>query len=353
MTKQLHFPEVYKILNQFESDSDRHFYLKNEAGTLINISKDYPELECWKYSARSDRDSALTSECRGVIVNTTTRQVVCAGFKRFFNYGEPQAATLNGEIRAYSKEDGSIIKLWFYSGRWLVSTNGTVDGADFRELFWRTWEYEGYDISNLNPDVIYIWELCGPDNRIVLNYNEPELYLLGMRDCQTLDELDIKIFRHRETFRLPERYNFSNPDSVVEIANSLSNIEGFILVDKNWNRLKIKSEEYVSRHHVLTGVEVDILTLINHPDLNEILAYSEHYRNKLETWKTFIPFVFNQFKKIEGMTPKAAAEVMANWGGYKGWLFKAIRGASLENLIINGEPNRVERVFQEWISNRS
>lgn len=59
---------------------------------------------------KSDLSEEICQESRGLILEDHTFKVVCYPFKKFFNYGESLAATIDWDsVRLLNKLDGSII----------------------------------------------------------------------------------------------------------------------------------------------------------------------------------------------------------------------------------------------------
>lgn len=82
----------------------------------------------FKYSqVDSDFSNEVVRECRGLILNAKFKPV-CVPFFKFGNYGESYCPDIDWtSARVQEKVDGSLIKVWFYDGKWRVSTNGTID----------------------------------------------------------------------------------------------------------------------------------------------------------------------------------------------------------------------------------
>ena len=115
---------------------------------------------------------------------------VCHPFDKFFNYGEPHAATPNmnwDNISVQQKVDGSLVKFWFDKGEWHISTNGTIDAAkaecgscNYLMLIQHALECNGGSLDEfcdmLDPKYCYMFELTTPFNRIVVHYKGYHLY---------------------------------------------------------------------------------------------------------------------------------------------------------------------------------
>ena len=139
------------------------------------------------------------------------------------------------------------------------------------------------DFDILNKDYTYIFELVSPLNRVVIKYSEIEIYHIGTRNNLTGEELveDIGI-------KKPKAYPLTSLKDCIDAAAALNKDcdkfdllnEGFVVVDGNWNRIKIKSPDYVLIHHALNGgilSKKKIINLILENEAKEYLVYYPDY----------------------------------------------------------------------------
>jgi len=238
----------------------------------------------------SDFSNSLVKECRGIILKDETFKVVCFPFTKFFNIQESHAVKVNwNTARVQEKLDGSIIKLWF-DNQWNISTNGTIDASEaglgsiideryktYYDLFIEAVNKNNLDINQLNKDCTYIFELVSPFNRVVIPYTDIEIYHTGTKNNITYEELNVDI-----GIKKPKEYSFNSLEDVVSIAETLPyNEEGYVIVDDDWNRVKIKSPAYVAIHHLKNNGIVSksrIVTLIRKGEQEEFLSYFPEYK---------------------------------------------------------------------------
>lgn len=216
----------------------------------------------------SDLSLQIVKEARGLILDRENNwEVISFPFLKFFNYGEEQASNIDWKnAQVFSKMDGTCSILYFFEGEWVMHTLGTVEGrgpvhvddhlsvpfdGTFSDLFFYTWnEVYGKDkLNDLNTNYIYVFELMTPYNIVVKKHKEYKLSLLAVRNRTTLNELPISNFE--DEFHTPDRFNFSNPD-IDTLKSNLEEFppdeEGYVVCDKNFNRVKIKNPDYVARH---------------------------------------------------------------------------------------------------------
>ena len=267
-------------------------------GIRVTSDDRYLGLYCLKYGPMADKSSDIVKVCRGAVVELNEADghiVVAYAFDRFFNAGESQAAEIDWEsARVFEKHDGSLIKLFHVNGyNWIVSTSGTV-GANirfgemdmtFEDLFWRAFESNyGDPREKLDPEVVYIFELCTPDNKVVVDHKFDCLPLLAARDARTMEEIYVESFSG--LFAIATEYgHWSDIGRLIEWANERKGAEheGFVIVDKNWNRIKVKGESYVQMHRVKGNGDPSFFELWKNDDLVEFWTYFPEFKERFKS----------------------------------------------------------------------
>ncbi len=241
----------------------------------------------FKYDqVRSDFSLDIVKEARGVILKEDTFEIVCYPFTKFFNVDEEYADKIDWKTaQVQEKIDGSLIKLWFYDGRWRISTNGTIDAfkaplatdtfcKSFGELFMETFNTDYFGV--MDKDCTYMFELVSPYNKIVVPYPIIDIYHIGTRNNKTGEEQDTNIgIKH------PKLYDMHTEEQVKNAANQLPfNEEGYVVVDKSYHRVKIKSPKYVEAHRTIANGALNtkkILEIIIDGEDKEFLSYFPEY----------------------------------------------------------------------------
>lgn len=138
------------------------------------------------YSDKAQFDNRWTEtirNCRGLIYDYTTSEVIARGMPKFFNHGQvgaPEIA-IDDIVHVADKADGSLGILYpTPDGDWAVATRGSFvsDQAIHATKLLDTY---GLDfVQEHIPDTTILVEIVYPENRIVLNYEDTdELILLG------------------------------------------------------------------------------------------------------------------------------------------------------------------------------
>lgn len=321
---------MLKIIN-FIREHDNWEELLSSPPYSISIKRK-DTLILFKYSQiDSDFSMEIVKEARGLILEDKTWNIVCYPFKKFFNYGEAYADKIDWKsAKVTSKEDGSLIKVYYYNDKWRVGTNSTIDAEDatlnspyyknFMELFDVAADNCKFDFDKLNPNYTYLMELCSCHNIIVVPYDEPKLFHLGTRDNRTCEEIEVNIGVEK-----PKEWALSSLDDCIAMAATFDfTREGFVCRDKNYNRIKIKSEDYVKAHRMISNNKVSeekILSLICSGEEEEFLSYFPIYTTIFQDKKIKrdkLKYLFYEIKKEvfslkeKGMKRKDFAQLVKN-----------------------------------------
>lgn len=242
----------------------------------------------------TDFNIPLCRECRGVILDETNKfKPMCVPFYKFFNFGEPEAAKINWKsAMVEEKIDGSLIKLWYdRDGKLVFSTNGNIyadkticenmytkNDITFGQLAADAFKRSARDltINMIDKNATHMFELTSRYNKIIVDYGgTPTLTYLGSRDLETGKEYNSLIFMNY--FKTPKLYRLKSLEEVKEACARMNGFteEGFVVVDKDYNRIKVKSPEYVKIAHTLTKVNSfkGIIKVLKDDDIDEILSY--------------------------------------------------------------------------------
>lgn len=198
----------------------------------------------------------VTTNCRGLIYDTSTLQIVARPFPKFFNYEElpPNFIDLDASVEVTDKMDGSL-GILYYDERGVpaIATRGsfTSDQAIHATGVLRK------KYKNFKPlkDFTYLFEIVYPGNRIVLNYGEvDDLVLLGAVNIRT----GKSVGPYAETLGWPGPAAAVIGDMSLRQALALEprkNAEGIVIYDYNSNkRMKLKQSDYVALHRIVTGM---------------------------------------------------------------------------------------------------
>lgn len=221
------------------------------------------------------KDDELANQCRGLILREKTWEVLAWPFNRFFNYGEGHAAKIDWATAKFcQKLDGSLAivyfddhaKRWFGATRQMCEAQGNIDGAGtFAALIDKAAQEHGAnDINDLmasrgaDKETTYCFELTSPYNRIVCKYDDTSLTILGCRSLEYGNEFDPVGEAYKLSVKLPKTWNFNNIEHLIEVMTEWhpKDHEGVVVKDKFFNRIKVKTPQYIAAHHARDSLGV-------------------------------------------------------------------------------------------------
>jgi len=289
-------------------------------------------------------------ECRGLILDKADWSVAAMPFYRFYNEHEGHSAKIDPETGLLlEKLDGTMIMVWFdkYQDKFVCSTRGRIfadgnlpsqiDGLlscnggepkTFAKLFWDTvtqkypefksWLESASSFPLMHSD-IFIFELVGPENRILTKYEEADAYLIGRR--REGKELDFYMIQNAATvigLKLPKVYSFKTREDITRIFEDLNPTdEGFVMVDYtgmidgNYRRCKIKNPRYLALSRALHAGEGElmdtksIVNLIRIGETDEVIAYFPEFKDKIlalkDKFDALAVQIDKDFEEIKGL----------------------------------------------------
>ena len=334
--------------------------LAADYGIMVKLQVNEPLVQFNYSQIYSDLSIPMCRECRGLILELGTLDVVSRGFDKFFNYSEPLGMQVPfnwNKFRTFNKIDGSLVHLYYYNG-WKASTRGTIDASSNLTQFFTgiksaaTYSTVVFDLlfneynlslSDLDRELTYVFELVSPFNRVIVNYEKTQLFFIGCRNNKTGEELDIST-RIEVDMPTPEEYYLSDKESVIEFVESFppDAMEGVILVDSNFNRLKVKSTAYLDTARTFSGLcsmknRVEAVRAGKLDDSYGLIP--EHIAKSLDAVKeniaslcTKVSNTYHMLNKIDSR--KEFAECALEYS-YSSWLFQLRDGKSIEEIVAS------------------
>ena len=302
--------------------------LRAEHGVRVHVKGHLATLAYDQFEAKNSDEIAC--HCRGMVIaredgadiDVTVpfeARILAFPFIRFFNYGhmnlvfEPMAV--------YEKVDGTMIVCYFDSIKnvWRVATRNVPDGSNvfgdhgvtFHMLFERAvmeqlgMSFEAFT-KLLAKDVTYIFELMTPMNVVVVKHEKFHICLLGARNLVSGSECLVDQLSISDLVPVPENYidqfrglkdeDFFNALVIAANARDPQKHEGYVIVGPDMQRLKIKSDAYVTFNKVHDLTKYDILGLILDNTVDDFIPMmQDHHKvmvdvvsEKLSLWVTTV-----------------------------------------------------------------
>jgi len=251
----------------------------------------------------SPKSHPITVECRALILDAEFN-VVSRSFDRFFNLGEVPESQSHIDMKQailHEKIDGSLIRIYFWNGKWHIATRGmafaesNMNGFDitFRDLV-----LKALDIADdqafqclcddlLNEGVTYICEITSVENRCVKAYTGYTLHYLAARNNETFEFVDAKGRAKLFGMSIPAKFSFDSIEDCKEMVSTLKNLdEGYVLYQDGVPVCKIKSPAYCAVHLLrgegLNPKRISELVLTNEQE--EYLTYFPEDRSFVEPY---------------------------------------------------------------------
>ena len=317
--------------------------MKYDLGTLNKYIKDglleknsHPDLpiDIYNYSREcqfSKNWDDITLNMRGTILDREGN-IVARAFPKFFNMEEHDQKDIPNEpFEVFEKMDGSLGILFNYNQEWHLATKGSFV-SDQSIKGWKL--LEKYDYKRLSPDYTYLFEIVYPENRIVVSYDYEDLVLLAIINNKDGHEYDI----HSDildtlNFKLVKKYH--GVDDYKKLKSTIGdNSEGFVIRFKSGFRMKIKGEEYVRLHRLITNFSnVDIWeTLKEGKDLNLFL---DRVPDEFDAWvRKTMNSILTHYQRLESQVEKIYEYHM--WGKFG-----------------DKEPVRNKKEYAEWVKTQN
>jgi hypothetical protein len=215
--------------------------------------------------------------CRSVIINSANKIV---------GFAPPKSIAADTFIQKYPHHkdydsivaeefiEGTMINVFFdpsigLTGGWEISTRNTVGATScfykspnaktFRQMFMEAASETHLDISKLEPDKCYSFVLQHPENRIVVPFAKPQLYLVGVYKIDNKsDEIIVSHYDVAEykyffselgtSVKFPKVYDFETYKELVDKYGSMNtsyDIVGVVIHNKlTGERTKIRNPVY-------------------------------------------------------------------------------------------------------------
>jgi len=275
----------------------------HEDGLVYNQVHPTLDLTIWNYTEKVQYEGLwddTTLMCRGLVTNSKG-EIIARPFKKFFNMEEGKH-TPTSEFEVYEKMDGSLGIFFYYNGEPVFATRGSfasdqaIKGREILNKYnWKQGTYEGYT---------YLFEIIYPENRIVVDYNGlEELVVLGVVETTTGRECNYDEMAS-EGFVLVKKYDGIKDYSTLKsmIANDA---EGYVVRFLNGERMKIKGEEYLRLHKIMTNVSTTAIWEImsNDGDIDAILKdVPDEFYKKIKSYVSTLKYGYYQYWNQLGKT---------------------------------------------------
>jgi len=247
-------------------------------GRVNRVINDTGDLELFSYSLQCQFERSWNQYnllARGLVLCPKKEKVVALTYPKFFNYGECSPYIPNESFITTGKMDGSLGIIYFWNNEWQVNTRGSFQSE--QAIWAKNWLNKNINKTMLKPGVTYLVEIIYKENKIVIPYDYEGLVYLTSYSEKGYEPVDYdglsKIFMKKAGFLLTTVHSYQSIEEMVEIAGKLPYTdEGFVIRFESGYRIKIKSDDYVRIHRLISNVKPLFIweCMINGDDLKKI-----------------------------------------------------------------------------------
>lgn len=313
------FPEINHIDDVIPHIEDWQEFKVMEKGwyTVINYMVAFEETFS-HVRHRSIHNMKIRRECRGLIFDTATGNLLSRPYHKFFNVGEREET--KEEIINWSlphvileKLDGSMIRpIPTPEGFRLATKAGITDVAMNAEYFIADKpEYSSFIVAMFNGGMTPIFEWCSRKNRIVVDYPEDKLILTGIRNTVKGNYLpDYNMVELGLNYDIPVVKSIARCDSydenILDAIRMWDDGEGVVIRFDNGHMVKVKADEYILRHRskeqinsekniiqvILNDSVDDMIPLLTPEDAQRLKDFQEQFWGSVDEVSTDLLKIF-------------------------------------------------------------
>lgn len=347
------------------TEKNKLFFYRDETST-DSTSKTY-KYRIFDYHIASYSEWLLPNalNCRGTmfeISDNSNPKLVALPMKKFFNYNENPLAMypdLSSSTDIFIKYDGSLISTYMEGLELKLKSKGALRSEQARhaesylQLFKSKNVYTIYNLVHRLTDEGFTvnMEWCSPINRIVINYNIPNLVILNIRNRDTGELIlpsDPRIssfvpFYLRKNNSpglygypvfypfLPEKINTKLDKLEIDRLSKNTGMEGYVVYMPDGNIIKLKNGWYLNLHSnksslssmpnlfdLIINNQIDDLLSMFYDDSEMIQVITNAQKIVLEAYKNYIDTIsifynFNKELSRKDFAIKAKAELVPQY----------------------------------------
>ena len=355
---QYQFPVIRNISDVLPAIEGRSEFVVavKDGYTVINynvmLADTFPPVIEWneplnKLAFVEAKHAAIRRECRGIIFDNETGDILRRPYHKFFNVNE-RPETENAHLyeghSLLEKLDGSMIAPFFNRGVLVFGTKmGATDVAKpVEEFVNNNPQYIDFSCELIENGFTPIFEWCSRKQRIVLDYPEDRLILTAIRNMEQGSYI-INLHNNYPVivkYNIPIVQSFHSHRSVsglIEYTRDLQDTEGFVVRFDNGHMVKLKCDWYVQIHKAKERILQDrhIAELILDQKLDDVKAHlPQEERDRLSQFE-------NEISRAIGITQYDINALL--WSINK-------NGISRKDFALDTSQNKLYRsiVFACW-----
>lgn len=267
---------------KIETLDDLLFHIKDCNYLVASKKENGTTTVCYIYSDKDSFANEWERECRGITFDRDGK-IISRTMHKFFNLNEKPDYQVENidftKVKAiFPKLDGSMISTYVLDDVVVAKSKNSFlsDVAVKAQTFIdKNVEYLRFCKDMFESGKTPSFEYTAPTNRIVVDYKEEGLTLIQVRDNVSGEYYDIHdISKDYDIAVLDYAYDKTKDISeLVHEMESMTGIEGFIVLFEDGDMVKIKTPWYIGLHHSVTFVRYrDIAKLVCTQKLDDFRA---------------------------------------------------------------------------------
>ena len=358
------FPEINHIDDVIPHIEDRpEFKVMNKGWyTVINYMVAFEDTFSL-IRERSHYNMWVRRECRGLIFNTATGELISRPYHKFFNVGEREE-TQYGNINwnmphvILEKLDGSMIRpIPTLEGFRLGTKAGITDVAMNAEVFIGDKpQYGTFIRAMIEGGMTPILEWCSRKNRIVVDYPEDQLILTGIRNLTKGNYLPyfnmVELASHYDIPYVNALAQGSNMDeNQLDCIRLWDDGEGVVIRFDNGHMVKVKADEYILRHRskeqinsekniiqvILNDAVDDMIPLLTEDDATRLRKFQSEFWSAVDEVAQDLTTIFEGGDKMYPDKKEFAVEFVNRMilPMHRPFMFGMKQGKECKQLLID------------------
>jgi RNA ligase len=331
----------------------------------------HPKLDLivWSYNHKCMIDNVwdeYTRMARGLITDSRGN-IIQRPWAKFFNMGQVEETMIENlpkEMpRVYEKIDGSMGILFWNKKKPCIATKGSFESE---QALWATKWIRKKKIKKEDflSGYTYIFEVIFKSNRIVIDYGDrEELVLLAVKNIEDGSEINYIQEAKRLGFQFAKPIKFLSMEAIMDyVLKMKSNEEGFVLKYKNGLRVKVKGQEYLRLHRLITGFSTISIwdCLRNKDDLDSLLKdvpdeFYDWVKKKREElvdkYNSIVKNATLAYTKVKQMQSRKeqASFILKQYKNISPMVFNLLDDKSIHDLVWKGLKPERELPFKEEV----
>lgn len=232
---------------------------------------------------KSEAD-AILRECRGIIFNSLSGNIISRRYHKFFNAGEreetgAQFVNLSEPHVLLEKLDGSMITpIPVGAGvRWGTKMGVTDVALPVEEWVIAHPHYEEFAKLCFAQGLTPIFEWCSRKQKIVVDYPEDRLVLTALREAETGRYVSYTaLVNIAKLHKLDYVKAYESAKSVAELVASLkdkTDFEGYVVRFDDGHMVKVKCDWYLQLHRAkdIVRFEKNVLEIVLEDKVDDLI----------------------------------------------------------------------------------